>query len=122
MRKITGNPYDEIKEIIRKWVEGPAGDYYDDFLVTIMLDGRPPQTEFLELNMDSDIKWCWMNDFWEGEKDVVLCGFAPIHRILIRGDPDGNELVEEGESKYSIRDRLIKEAIEAGYIKADGNG
>ena len=118
MRRITGNPYDEIEKIVKEWCDSLAGEY-GDFLVTIMVNSVPV-TEYLEFDA-SDIGFVWNVDWWEGEKDIVLCGFIPKNRILIRGDPDGNELVEEGENKYSIRDRMIKEAIEAGYIKVDGN-
>ena len=88
MKKITGNPYEEICNIIEEWCQGEGGEW-DDFIVTLQLDNRPPETHYLELEISDDLGFVWSTDWWEGEKDVRLVGFMPLHRIEFYTDPDG---------------------------------
>ena len=52
---------------------------YEDFLVTISLNGKII-TELLLCN-NGDLEW--ENDWWEGEDDVKLLGFMPLSHIKI---------------------------------------
>lgn len=69
-------PYDWIRDN----VEAYASIFgYDDYLVTIAIDGRTT-TELL-LCDNGDLEWA--NDWWEGETDIRLLGFIPISHLKI---------------------------------------
>ena len=76
------DPYTEIADIIEEWC---LKNYYDRFVVTLQINGETI-TEWLD--------WCieygfiWDTDWWEGEKDVVLVGFRPLHQISFDGYPE----------------------------------
>ena len=92
MRKITGNPYEEICNIIEEWCHGESEDgngRWEDFLVTVQLGSSPPETHYLELEITDDVGFVWSTDWWEGEKDVRLVGFMPLSRVEFSTDPDG---------------------------------
>lgn len=67
--------YEMISDKIDRWA---AKNFYDSFVVIIMLNGQK-RNELLLL--DSDIKFYWENDWWEGEENVELIGFIPITMI-----------------------------------------
>lgn len=74
-RKLGANPYEEAAAIIEAWANA---HFYDDFVVTLLIDGRRLNT--LLLFEENDFMW---NDDWhEGEKDVVLVGFFPVTEIF----------------------------------------
>lgn len=77
------NPYNDICIPIEEWCQK---NYYTDFLVTIKVDDFK-YTEYLEFNGNT-MQFEWLNDWWEGEKDIRLLGFIPIDRINIQNYPD----------------------------------
>lgn len=87
---ISNNPYDEIANIIKKWCEA---NYYSDFVVTIGFDkfGAGAQeetsTEFLEFDGNA-AEFIWLNDWWEGQKDIYLVGFRSLDAIKVYGFPE----------------------------------
>ena len=75
-------PYESILRPIEEWCKKNG---YFDFLVTILLDGNET-TQVLEF--DGDVAdFVWLNDWWEGEKDVKLLGFSPIGDIRLHNYP-----------------------------------
>lgn len=72
------DPYQEVANIVES-----ACKYYADHLVTLMIDGRFTSQILL---FDAE-KGCfvWMNDWYEGEKEVSLIGFAPIEKLRLYG-------------------------------------
>lgn len=75
-------PYETILRPIEEWCEKNG---YFDFLVTILLDGNET-TQVLEF--DGNVAdFVWLNDWWEGEKDVKLLGFSPIGDIRLHNYP-----------------------------------
>lgn len=80
--KKNKTPYDTIAEPIVKWCEE---NYYTDFIVTISIDDGEI-TEILEVDPLED-ECIWVNDWWEGQKDVKLLGFVPISDIHVYGIP-----------------------------------
>lgn len=82
-KKIEGKiPYYDIADIIKQWCEK---NVYTDFIVTINLDGRET-TEYLSFDA-SELDFVFENDWWEGEKNIQLCGFIPVGNISIHGCP-----------------------------------
>lgn len=75
---MSKSAYDEICDPIKEWCEG---NYYDDFLVTIWV-GDHETTELLEFDANR-FDFIWLNDWWEGEEDVRILGFAPISDIRL---------------------------------------
>ena len=76
---MTKSPYEYIAEPIKAWCEE---NYYTDFIVTIWV-GDHETTQFLEFD-GSCADFVWQNDWWEGEKDVRLVGFAALDDIRIQ--------------------------------------
>lgn len=75
-------PYESILRPIEEWCKKNG---YFDFLVTILLDGNET-TQVLEF--DGNVAdFVWLNDWWEGEKDVKLLGFSPIGDIRLHNYP-----------------------------------
>lgn len=52
---------------------------YDDYLVTIDLDGET----ITELLICDNGELSWVNDWWEGQSRVKLLGFLPVSHIKI---------------------------------------
>lgn len=52
---------------------------YDDYLVTIDLDGET----ITELLICDNGELSWLNDWWEGQSRVNLLGFIPVSHIKI---------------------------------------
>lgn len=81
------NPYDSVIFIIDTWCKE---NYYSSFLVTLKIDGKLT-TEYLYFDTgdpnNPDPHWVWETDWWEGEKDVMLVGFANPRDIFIYGSP-----------------------------------
>lgn len=75
-------PYESILRPIEEWCKKNG---YFDFLVTILLDGNET-TQVLEFDGDM-ADFVWLNDWWEGEKDVKLLGFSPIGDIRLHNYP-----------------------------------
>ena len=92
--KKNKTPYDTIAEPIVKWCEE---NYYTDFIVTISIDDGEI-TEILEVDPLED-ECIWVNDWWEGQKDVKLLGFVPISDIHVHGIPPEADVqpVKHGE-------------------------
>lgn len=83
MRKI--NPkraYEETAEIVKSWCEKYG---YSDMLVTLNVNGIT-RTEVLEFDAAA-VTFVWANDWWEGEQQIILEGFAPINIIHLFGFP-----------------------------------
>lgn len=69
-------PYDWIRDNVDTY----ASVYgYDDFLVTISVDGRV----ITELLVGDNGELEWLNDWWEGETDIKLLGFIPVSHLKI---------------------------------------
>lgn len=67
-------------ELIAAQVDAYAQIYgYDDYLVTIDLDGEVV-TEILLCEND---ELAWANDWWEGQDNVKLLGFIPVSHIKV---------------------------------------
>ena len=79
---MTKSPYEYIAEPIKAWCEE---NYYTDFIVTIRV-GDHETTEYLGLTNDG-CNFVWENDWWEGEEDVRLVGFAALDDIRIQNYP-----------------------------------
>lgn len=79
------DPYTEIANIIDKWCKK---NFYDSFVVTISRDGQII-TEYLELDGMS-LDFIWENDWYEGEKDIVLIGFMPMQQLRVYGAGETN--------------------------------
>lgn len=78
---ISKDPYTEAAEIIEQWANK---NYYDDFVVTLRLDGEIVTTL---LCVDEAANMEWDNDWWEGQKEVRMIGFAPLSDLLCIGEP-----------------------------------
>ena len=83
MRKI--NPkraYEDVAKIVESWCERYG---YSDMLVTINVNGIT-RTEVLEFDA-AEMTFVWANDWWEGEQQIILEGFAPLNIIRLFGFP-----------------------------------
>lgn len=78
---ISKDPYTEAAEIIEQWAKK---NYYDDFVVTLRLEGEIVTTL---LCMDEAANMEWANDWWEGQKEVRMIGFVPLSDLLCIGEP-----------------------------------
>ena len=74
------NPYDEFVDQIRDWCNA---NFYDDFLVSLELDGEVV-TELLLWYYESNA-FTYLNDWYEGQKTIRLIGFCPISKIIPKG-------------------------------------
>lgn len=72
------DPYKAIIDIIKQVYRSNA---YDDYLVTIVLDGILT-TEPLYY-IDKINTFIWENDWYEGQKNISILGFAKISDICI---------------------------------------
>ena len=79
------DPYTEIANIINEWCKK---NFYDSFVVTISRDGQII-TEYLEFD-GGDFDFIWENDWYEGEKDIVLIGFMPMQQLRVYGAGETN--------------------------------
>ena len=68
-------------------------DYYTDFIVELILDGKVQKTVAFLNSVDLDFEF--EDDWWEGEKEVILVAFDRLedielkHRVTIwAGDKD----------------------------------
>lgn len=78
---ISKDPYTEAAEIIEQWAKK---NYYDDFVVTLRLDGEVITTL---LCMDEAANLEWNDDWWEGQKEIRIIGFTPLSDLLCVGEP-----------------------------------
>lgn len=77
------DPYTSIGEKIESWCNE---NFYDDFIVTILIDGDPCTTLYrYDYHSDS---FYWEDDWYEGQKEVSLLGFTPISMCIIIGYPE----------------------------------
>lgn len=86
-------PYDSIAETIDKWCQE---NYYDDFLVTLRLNGKLCVEYLIYETGDPDRPdpyWLWDSDWWEGQKNTELVGFVAAHSIFVTGTPDNYEFI-----------------------------
>lgn len=84
MKERGKTPYEEIAEKVEAWCKS---HYYCDFLVTVRISGKQDgycTTEYLEFD-GGEMRFMWLHDWWEGQDDVELCGFAPVNSIHITG-------------------------------------
>lgn len=86
----NGDPYEEVCNVISDWCNE---NFYDSFVVTLTLNGERT-SEYLSFDA-SEWEWEWDMDWWEGEEEVILNGFAPMTAIDICGCPDEWEPEEE---------------------------
>ena len=78
---IAKDPYTEAAEIIEQWAKK---NYYDDFVVTLRLDGK---IETTLLCMTENANFEWEDDWWEGQKEIRIIGFTPLRDLLCIGEP-----------------------------------
>jgi len=98
------SPYNYIADPIKAWCEE---NYYTDFLVTIWV-GDHETTQFLALD-DNLCSFTWEIDWWEGEKDVRLLGFAPLTDIHIHNYPKPTNYSRiVSKSPYELADWIAK--------------
>lgn len=90
-------PYEEIAEVVENWAKD---NFYTDFIVAIRADGE----ELTEILVGDNGELVWLNDWWEGQKDVKLLGFRPINMISVRGAP---ETVTEGDKIRAMTDTQL---------------
>lgn len=79
------DPYTEIANIIDDWCRK---NFYDSFVVTLSRDGQII-TEYLEFD-GGDFDFIWGNDWYEGEKDIILIGFMPMQQLRVFGAGETN--------------------------------
>lgn len=78
--------YEEIGSIVEQWCEKNG---YTQILVTISLgySWETPHEETHLLDWDSEhCRLIWDMDWWEGQPNVELVGFTPLHKIRIIGE------------------------------------
>lgn len=95
---ISKDPYTEAAEIIEQWAKK---NYYDDFVVTLRLDGEIVTTL---LCTDEAANLEWEDDWWEGQKEIRMIGFAPLRDLLCIGEPvKGNQYIVLALSKEELQ-------------------
>lgn len=106
-------PYDTIGEIVES-----CGRSYgcENMLATISLrydyESEPRlTTEILEYEFDPD-RYIWHSDWWEGEQNVELIGYAPLSKIILHGDGDGRGN-EDGSKLYPVT--IIEDRYTGAY-------
>lgn len=79
------DPYAEAAAIVTAWCEK---NFYDSFLVTLELDGKP-ETCLLQYDFEKDAANvpCWDVDWWEGQTKITVLGFRPFCEFLLYGEP-----------------------------------
>jgi len=77
------NGYDFIGNLVEKWCEKTG--WYCDFLVTFAYkyDHETEYTEETQILRWEDFHFVWDDDWWEGQQNVKLCGFAPVDSIRL---------------------------------------
>ena len=81
-KKESKDPYKEIIKIIEKWARK---NFYDYFLVTLMIDGSLKSELVIDDGMAGLI---WDNDWYEGQEEIALMGFIPISNAYCIGEPE----------------------------------
>lgn len=109
-------PYEEIADVISDWCETHG---YEDFLVTIDLDGDLI-TEVLEFD-GNKCEFVWSMDWWEGEKNVSLVGFRPIRDIKFYGPPapNTNDMKVRAMSDEELAHWLVERVTDSPWCKPD---
>ena len=74
----TDDFYQEVVDIIKE-----KSPYYCDYLVSLDIGGDIT-SEILQFDAPT-LDYIWQNDWWEGEKEVILLGFAPTRDIILHG-------------------------------------
>ena len=78
--KLTSdNYYREVIEIVEEW---SYKNYFSIAIVCLSKDGEKTNQLLL---LDNGADYVFLNDWWEGEKDVSLIGFTMIEDIDIKG-------------------------------------
>ena len=54
---------------------------YETMIVRIRADGVE-MNEVLEFNGD-DLSWCWLNDWYEGQKDIEYIGSIRLSEVKV---------------------------------------
>lgn len=71
--------YEAVSDIIKEWAEKNQPYVYCAYIVDIQTpNGR--NMEYVEYDISDDC-WVWQNDWWEGEDEIELFGFAPLDEI-----------------------------------------
>lgn len=71
--------YEAVGDIIREWAEKNQPYVYCEYIVDIQTpNGR--YNQYLEYDISNDC-WIWQCDWWEGENEIELFGFAPLDEI-----------------------------------------
>lgn len=79
------DPYAEAAAIVTAWCDK---NFYDSFLVTLELDGKP-ETCLLQYECEKDAVNvpCWDVDWWEGQTKIKVLGFRPFCEFRLYGEP-----------------------------------
>lgn len=70
------NPYEDIARCAAHDLQA-----YETLIVRIRIDGVE-FNEILEFNGD-DLSWCWLNDWYEGQKDVEYIGSIRLSEVQV---------------------------------------
>lgn len=92
--------YEAVSDIIKEWAEKNQPYVYCAYIVDIQTpNGR--NMEYVEYDISDDC-WIWQNDWWEGEDEIELFGFAPLDEIEL---PDKWQI----ENLFPEISKVIKE-------------
>lgn len=111
--KERGTPYEKFAEKVMNWSESVG--YFTSFLVTVKFPGSPSapglpghgeyfETEYLEYDGNAH-RFIWLNDWWEGQEGVELCGFLPLDGIRIFGMGPGEGTAVEYHEPFLEEER-----------------
>ncbi len=75
------NPYKTIGHVVEQWC---LYNYYDNMIVSMLVNDSI-KTEIL---IYEDGELIWLNDWWEGEREVALLGFRPVSMMKIDTFPE----------------------------------
>ena len=78
--EISVDPYEEVEKILRDWCDK---NYYTTLIVRLKLDG---EIETVIVEWEEDLKCCFNWDFYEGQENIELVGFIPVHDVPIKNE------------------------------------
>ena len=69
-------PYEDIARIATQGVKA-----FETMIVRVRVDGIE-MNEILEFN-GNDISWCWLNDWYEGQKNIEYIGSIRLSEVKV---------------------------------------
>lgn len=70
------NPYEDIARCAAQDLK-----VYETLIVRVRVDGVE-YNEILEFN-GNDLSWCWLNDWYEGQRDVEYIGRIGLSEVKV---------------------------------------